>query len=113
MSKITLNIVEPGSSTPVAPNTGLFMNGIGTPEATAIISAVIILGIIVAFAYKKFKKSDKTSKLAHIIEQIKSTRNNKKHVATGIAVISLLILGCTFTAFLLNASAMDDENNLT
>ena len=113
MSKITINVVEPGGSTPVAPNTGLFMNDIGTPEAIAIISAVIILGIIAAFAYKKFKKSDKTSKLAHIIEQIKSTRSNKKHVATGIAVISLLILGCTFTAFLLNASAMDGENNLT
>ena len=78
MSKITINVVEPGGSTPVAPNTGLFMNDIGTPEAIAIISAVIILGIIAAFAYKKFKKSDKTSKLAHIIEQIKSTRSNKK-----------------------------------
>ena len=60
MSKITLNIVEPGSSTPVAPNTGLFMNGIGTPEATAIISAVIILGIIATYIYKKSIEEDLT-----------------------------------------------------
>ena len=113
MSKITLNIVEPGSSTPIAPNTGLFMNGIGTPEATAIISAVIILGIIATYIYKKYKKAGKTSKLAYIIERIKTARSNKKRVVTGTAVISLLVLGCTFTAFLLKASATNADGNLT
>lgn len=113
MSKIAINVVEPGSSTPVAPNTGLFMNSIGTPEVVAIISAVIILSIIAAFIYKKFKKADKASKLAHIIEHIRTARSNKKHLTTGIAAVSLLILGCAFTAFLLNASATNADGNLT
>lgn len=57
MSKITINVVEPGGSTPIAPNTGLFMNGIGTSGAIAIISAVVILGIIATYIYKKIQKS--------------------------------------------------------
>lgn len=47
MSKITLNIVEPGGSTPVdpsVPNTGLFVHGIGTPEAIIIASGGVNIG---------------------------------------------------------------------
>lgn len=36
------------------------MKGIGTPEAIAIISAVVILGIIATYIYKKYKKAGKT-----------------------------------------------------
>ena len=60
MSKITINVVEPGGSTPVAPNTGLFMNGIGTPEAIAIASIILMLvlvGAIVTYLHKKHKKA--------------------------------------------------------
>ena len=67
-SKITINIVEPGSGptpAPVVPNTGLFTSGIGGPEATVItaISAVLILtiaAIVIAFLYRKQKKSGKS-----------------------------------------------------
>lgn len=116
MSKITINVVEPGSSTPVAPNTGLFTNGIGTLEAIAIASIILMLvlvGAIVTYLHKKHKKEGKTSKLAYFIEQIKTTRSNKKRIATSVAIISLLVLGCTLTAFLLKASATDGEGHLT
>ena len=66
MGKITLNIVEPGGSTPVnpsVPNTGLFVHGIGTPEVIIIASGVLILAIvgiiITAYLHGKHKKTGK------------------------------------------------------
>ena len=60
-SNITINIVEPGSSTPiepVVPNTGLFTSGIGGAEAAIIatISLVVILAIVGTFIYYKKKQ---------------------------------------------------------
>ena len=55
MSNIVLNIVEPGSSTPiepVVPNTGLFTNGIGGTEATILgISLIALLAIVAIYIY--------------------------------------------------------------
>ena len=54
-SNITINIVEPGSPTPidsVVPNTGLFTNGIGSTEATIIgVAAVALLAIAAIYIY--------------------------------------------------------------
>ena len=55
MSNITLNIVEPGSPTPVdpaTPSTGLFTHGIGSTEATILaMSAVALLAIAAIYIY--------------------------------------------------------------
>ena len=55
MSNITLNIVEPASSTPIepaVPNTGLFTNGIGSTEATILgLSLVALLAAVAIYIY--------------------------------------------------------------
>lgn len=119
MSKITLNIVEPGGSTPVGPsvpNTGLFVHGIGTPEAIIIASGVLILAvvgiIITAYLHGKYKKTGKFTRLIHA-KRARTAKSDKKRLATGFATISLLVLGCAFTAFLLKASATNSDGNLT
>ena len=54
-SNITINVVEPGSPTPVdpvVPNTGLFTNGIGSTEATVLgIALVALLAIASIYIY--------------------------------------------------------------
>ena len=131
MSKITLNIVEPGGPTPtpvdpgmdtVVPNTGLFTHGIGSTEATIIVSAVLILAIVsivlTTYIYRKHKKQNKTTKLVHIIDQTKAVIKSKKRITAGLAAISLLVSAGTFMALTkngVNATVTDnqteDENN--
>ena len=57
-TNITINIVEPGSDVPV-PDTGLFTHGIGGPEATIILSVVLVLAIasivLATYMYRKHK----------------------------------------------------------
>ena len=124
MSKITLNIVEPGSPIPdpVVPNTGLFTHGIGGPEATIILSVVLILAIVgialATYMYRKHKKASKTTKLVHIIDSTKAVLKSKKRITAGLVAISLLVSACTFTAFMLNTNknntnAIEGEDSLT
>ena len=119
MSKITLNIVEPGGSMPVdpsVPNTGLFVHGIDTPEAIIIASGVLILAvvgiIITAYLHRKHQIASRSARLIHT-KRARTAKSDKKRLATGFATISLLVLGCAFTAFLLKASATNSDGNLT
>ena len=113
-SKITINIVEPGSGPtpdPVVPNTGLFTSGIGGPEATAI-GAVLILttaAIVVAFLYRKQKKSGKETKLVHLVDSTKAVLKSKKRITAGLSAIALLASAGTLTTLL--ASANKDNTN--
>ncbi|MBQ1373759.1 hypothetical protein IIY66_03075, partial [Candidatus Saccharibacteria bacterium] len=61
-TSIKLNIVAPDAPTPapvdpVTPNTGLFTHGIGGPEATIIVSVVLVLAIVsivlTAYMYRR------------------------------------------------------------
>ena len=100
-SKITINIVEPGSSTPVdpvAPNTGLFTHGIGGPEATIIaVSTILALALVAAivWCYKKHTNIH----LSNITKHIKS----KKSIAIGLTALAILVSAGTFAALLVNA----------
>ena len=93
-NNITLNIVEPGSPTPdpVVPNTGLFTSGIGGPEATAIGTVLIltIAAVVVAFLYRKQKKSGKVTKLVHLVDSTKAVLKSKKRITAGLSAIALL-----------------------
>ena len=130
MSKITLNVVEPGTKPvdpgidPSVPNTGLFTNGIGGPEATIIVSVVLVLAIVsialTAYMYMRHKKAGKTTKLVHIIDSTKAVLKSKKRTSAGLAAIALLISAGTFIALVSNSvNASDtedqakDETNLT
>ena len=92
-TNIKINIVEPGSFTPVdptdstttttdisTPDTGLFIHGIGSTEATIIGSALFLLlsSLIVAILYKKHIRQGKVTKLVHIIDQCKTVFTSKK-----------------------------------
>lgn len=121
MSKITLNIVEPGSSTPVdpginpaVPNTGLFTHGIGGPEATIItVSIVAVLAVaLAAVLYCKHNKTNKTTKLTNAINAVKS----KKKVSIPLAVLAMVVSLGTLAALLVNAGKSNTsaaENELT
>ena len=107
-NSITLNIVEPGSPTPdpVVPNTGLFTSGIGGPEATAI-GAVLILSIaaiVVAFLYRKQKKSGKVTKLVHLVDSTRAILKSKKRITAGLSAIALLASAGTLTTLLASAN---------
>ena len=124
-SKITINIVEPGSGPtpdPVVPNTGLFTSGIGGPEATIItaVSAVLLLTIatiVVAFLYRKQKKSGKVTKLVHIIDSTKAVLKSKKRITAGLSAIALLVSAGTLTTLLASANKNNtnavEEDGLT
>ncbi len=104
-TNIKINIVEPGSSTPVdptastttttnisTPDTGLFTHGIGGTEAT-IIGSVLFLAlssIIVTILYKKHIKQGKVTKLVHIINQCKTVFTSKKRITTSLSALALL-----------------------
>ncbi len=103
-TNIKINIVEPGSSTPVdpsdatnttntttytsstdvsVPDTGLFTHGIGGTEATIITISTIallltIIATIVTVLYKKHIKQGKVTKLVRTIEQTKAIIKSKK-----------------------------------
>ena len=125
-SKITINIIEPGSGptpAPVVPNTGLFTSGIGGPEATIItaVSAVLILtiaAVVVAFLYRKQKKSGKVTKLVHLVDSTKTVLKSKKRITAGLSAIALLASAGTLTTLLTNAgksntNAADGNDSLT
>ena len=107
---ITINIVEPGTPPsptpidPVVPNTGLFTSGIGGPEATAIgvVLILTIAAIVVAFLYRKQKKSGKVTKLVHIIDSTKAVLKSKKRVTAGLSAMALLASAGTLTTLLTN-----------
>ena len=121
MSKITLNIVDPSSSTPInpgtdpiVPNTGLFTHGIGGPEATIITVSIVVALAIVAAAvlYYKHNKANKTSKLTNAINAVKS----KKKASIPLAVLAMVVSLGTLAALLVNAGKSNTsaaENELT
>ena len=120
-SKITINIVEPGSGPtpdPATPNTGLFTSGIGGPEATIItaVSAVLLLtiaAIVVAVCYRKQKKAGKVTKLVHIIDSTKAMIISKKRLSAALTAIALLVSAGTFVALAkngVNASEGDEQS---
>ena len=124
-SKITINIVEPGSPTPdpVVPNTGLFTHGIGGPEATIItaVSTVLLLtivAVVVAMLYKKHKKQGKATKLVSTVDACATVVKSKKRVSAGLAAVALLVSAGTFAGLLVNAgksntNAAEGEDDLT
>ena len=104
-TNIKINIVEPGSSTPVdptastttttnisTPDTGLFTHGIGGTEATIIGSVLFLVlsSIIVTILYKKHIKQGKVTKLVHIINQCKTVFTSKKRITTSLSALALL-----------------------
>ena len=104
---ITINIVEPGTPpsptpAPVTPNTGLFTSGIGGPEATAIgaVLTLTIAAIVVAFLYRKQKKSGKVTKLVHLVDSTKAVITNKKRITVGLTALALLASAGIFAALL-------------
>ena len=121
MGNITLNIVEPGSSTPIdpaVPNTGLFTHGIGGPEATIItVSIVVVLAIVAAIIYykKKHNKNIKATKLANAISAVKT----KKKLSIPLASLALVVSLGTLAALLVNtgksntSAAEDEQDSLT
>ena len=122
MSNITLNVVEPGSGPtpdPAIPNTGLFTSGIGGPEATAIGTVLIltIAAIVVAFLYRKQKKSGKVTKLVHIVDSTKTVLKSKKRITAGLSAIALLASAGTLTTLLASANKNNtnavEEDGLT
>ena len=122
-NNITLNIVEPGSPTPidpVTPNTGLFTSGIGGPEATVIGTVLIltIAAIAVAILYGKQKKSGKVTKLVHVVDSTKAVLKSKKRVTAGLSAIALLASAGTLAVLLVNSgksntSAAEGDDELT
>ena len=131
-TNIKINIVEPGSPAPTpidptidpsVPNTGLFTHGIGTPEATVIVSVVLVLAIVsivlTAYMYRRNKKAGKVTKLVHIIDSTKAVIKSKKRISSGLAAIAFLVSAGTFIALAkngVNASegeeqATEDTNN--
>ena len=121
-SKITINIVEPGSG-PVVPDTGLFTAGIGGPEATIItaVSTVLLLtivAVVVAMLYRKHKHQGKTTKLASTVDACATIVKSKKRVSAGLAAVALLVSAGTFAGLLVNAgksntNAAEGEDGLT
>ena len=127
MSKITLNIVEPGSPTPIdpgtgtdtiVPNTGLFTHGIGGPEATiiTITSAVLLLtivAIVLAVLYKKHKAQGKVTKLVHVVDSCRAVITSRKRIAASLTAVTLLVSAGTFIALAknsVNATDADEES---
>jgi hypothetical protein len=127
-TSIKLNIVAPDAPTPApvdpaVPNTGLFTHGIGGPEATIILSTVLVLAIVsivlTAYMYRRHKKAGKVTKLVHIIDSTKAVLKSKKRISSGLAAIALLVSAGTFIALAkngVNASegeeqATEDTNN--
>ena len=115
-SKITINIVEPGSGPtpdPVVPSTGLFTHGIGGPEATIIIVSTILVLALVAFVVWYYKKHTNIH-LSNIAKHIKS----KKSIAIGLTTLAILVSASTFASLLINAgksntNAAEGEDGLT
>lgn len=95
MVKITLNVVEPGSS-PVVPNTGLATHGVDGTNATIIaVSAILILALIIAvtlFFRKKYKSS-----------KAKTSTQNRKRITAGLMALGMLVSACTFSGLTLNS----------
>ena len=129
-TNIKINIVEPGSSTPVdpatgtteisAPDTGLFTHSIGGPEATAIgvVLILTIAAIIATILYRKQKKAGKVTKLVRTIEQTKTIIKSKKRITAGLTAPALLASVGTLTTLLANAgksntNAAEGDNDLT
>ncbi len=124
-TNIKINIVEPGtppSPTPIdptidpsVPNTGLFIHGIGTPEATVIVSVALVLVIVsivlTAYMYRRHKKAGKVTKLVHIIDQTKAVIKAKKRITVGLAAIALLISAGTFMTLTKNGVNATDADN--
>ncbi len=125
-TNIKINIVEPGSSTPVeditstttttdisTPDTGLFTHGIGGTEATIIGSVLFLLlsSIIVAILYKKHIKQGKVTKLVHIINQCKTKTvfTSKKRITASLFALALLASVGTL-AILLAKSGKSNTN---
>ena len=124
-TNIKINIVEPGSPAPTpidptidpsVPNTGLFTHGIGTPEATVIVSVVLVLAIVsivlTAYMYRRHKKAGKVTKLVHIIDSTKAVIKSKKRISSGLAAIAFLVSAGTFIALAkngVNASEGDEQ----
>ena len=138
-TNIKINIVEPGSSTPVddttntttytttstdisTPETGLFTHGIGGTEATIIGSALFLVlsSIIVTILYKKHIRQGKVTKLVHIINQCKTVFTSKKRITASLSALALLASAGTLAILLANsgksntnAAEGDTENSLT
>ena len=132
-TNIKINIVEPGSSTPVdptantttttdisTPDTGLFTHGIGSTEATIIGSALFLVlsSIIVTILYKKHIRQGKVTKLVHIINQCKTVFTSKKRITASLSAIALLASVGTLAILLANsgksntnAAERDTEGN--
>lgn len=108
-SSITINIVGPGG-TPVVPNTGLFTNGIGLPEA-AIIStcAIFILSIIAAIIYRKKHHKGYPRLTAAFHSLLDFIRSRKQAVAT-LSIIAIVTFVGTF-AILLSTKDTDKGTN--
>ena len=114
-TNIKINIVEPGSPTPVdpttgttdisAPDTGLFTYSIGGPEATTIgvVLILTIAAIIVTILYRKQKKAGKVTKLVRTIGQTKTIIKSKKRISAGLTTLALLASAGTLTTLLTNA----------
>ncbi len=127
-TNIKINIVEPGTPpsptsvdptiNPSVPNTGLFTHGIGTPEATAIVSVVLALVIVsivlTAYMHRRNKKAGKVTKLVHIIDSTKAVIKSKKRISSGLAAIAFLVSAGTFIALAKNGvNASEGEEQAT
>ncbi len=114
-SNLTINIVEPGSSTPVTPDTGLFTSNIGGPEATTIgfVVALVILAAAIVILYY-LKKHHKQGEAGSLLARYKHLFKHKK--ATSLCLIALAIvvsLGTLAGLLKLGASAADDGLTVT
>ena len=116
-SKITINIVEPGSGPtpidPVVPNTGLFTHGIGGIETTIIAVSTILVLALVAFVVWYYKKHTNIH-VTNITKHIKT----KKSVTVGLTALAILVSAGTFAGLLVNAgksntNAAEGEDGLT
>ena len=110
MSKITLNIVEPGSGPtpidPVVPSTGLFTSTHGGGVDTIIVTSIVVILAIVAaiiLSYRKKHNKDTETAAKSRLAGIFSTIKSKKQVSIPLAVLALVVSLGTLAALLVNA----------
>ncbi len=123
-TNITINVVEPGSSTPVVPNTstiesistpdtGLFTSDIGAKEATiiGIVAFIALAAIISIIIHHHNKKHSKITKLTRLLAKYRNTVRSKKKLSIPLASLALVVSLGTFASLIkagVNAEEVDN-----
>ena len=123
-TNITINVVEPGSSTPVVPNTstiesistpdtGLFTSGIGAKEATiiGIVAFIVLVAIASAIIHYHNKKHGKITKLIRLLAKYRNTVRSKKKLSIPLASLALVVSLGTFASLIKAGANAEGADN--